>query len=136
MTEEQQKKTLELKHMTNGVTGEESIAKEANGTGGAACSPAPAGGCCQGNGGGFTCCQSDLPEEKQDKSVPAEENHKSSTTETDKESGAAGKKGHMKICQMPNWFETWERKDTYATLAVVTAAATVFVAFRIYKNTN
>ncbi|KAK1619742.1 hypothetical protein QYE76_025259 [Lolium multiflorum] len=133
MTEEQQKKALELKHMTNGVTGEESSAKEANGTNGAACSPAPAGGCCQGNGGGFTCCQSDQPEEKQDKSVPAEENHKSSTAETDKESG---KKGHMKICQMPNWFETWERKDTYATLAVVTAAATVFVAFRIYKNAN
>jgi hypothetical protein len=133
MTEEQQKKALELKHMTNGVTGEESSAKEANGTNGAACCPAPAGGCCQGNGGGFTCCQSDQPEEKQDKSVPAEENHKSSTTETDKESG---KKGHMKICQMPNWFETWEAKDTYATLAVVAAAATVFVAFRIYKNAN
>jgi hypothetical protein len=87
MTEEQQKKALELKHMTNGVTGEESSAKEANGTNGAACCPAPAGGCCQGNGGGFTCCQSDQPEEKQDKSVPAEENHKSSTAETDKESG-------------------------------------------------
>jgi hypothetical protein len=37
---------------------------------------------------------------------------------------------------MPNWFETWEAKDTYATLAVVAAAATVFVAFRIYKNAN
>uniref|UniRef100_A0ACD5YKN1 Uncharacterized protein n=1 Tax=Avena sativa TaxID=4498 RepID=A0ACD5YKN1_AVESA len=133
MTEEQQKKALELKHMTNGVTEEESSAKEANETDGAACNPAPAGGCCQGNGGGFTCCQSDLPEEKQDKSVPAEENHESSRTETDKESG---KKGNMKICQMPNWFETWERKDTYATLAVVTAVASVFIAFRIYKNTN
>ncbi|CAM0944454.1 unnamed protein product [Alopecurus aequalis] len=126
MTEEQQKKALELKQSAK-------ESPEVNGTNGAACNPAPAGGCCQGNGGGFTCCQSDVPEEKQDKSVPAEENHKSSTTGTD---GAASKKGHMKVCQMPNWFETWERKDTYATLAVVTAAASVFVAFRIYKNAN
>ena len=124
MTEEQQKKALELKHMTNGMTEVSKQSPEANGTNG---NPAPAGGCCQGNGGGFTCCQSDLPEEKQDKS---------STRETGKESGAASKKGGMKVCQMPNWFETWERKDTYATLAVVTAAATVFVAFRIYKNAN
>ena len=94
MTEEEQKKALELmKHMTNEVTGEESSAKEVNGTDGAACNPAPAGGCCQGNGGGFTCCQSDLPEEeKKDKSILAEDQkHKSSATETDKESG---KKGH------------------------------------------
>ncbi|KAM3409635.1 hypothetical protein ACQJBY_002118 [Aegilops geniculata] len=139
LSEEQQKKALELRHATNGLTEEESNAKEspeANGTNGAACNPAPAGGCCQGNGGGFTCCQSDLPEAKQDKSIPAEQNHKSSTTESDKENGAASKKGRMKICRTPTWFETWDRSDTYTTLAVVASAATVFAAFRCYKAMN
>nr|BAJ92474.1 predicted protein [Hordeum vulgare subsp. vulgare] len=140
LSEEQQKKALELRHVTNGVTEEESSAKEspeANGTNGAAaCNPTPAGGCCQGNGGGLTCCQSDLPETKQDKSIPAEQKHRSSTTESDKENGAASKKGCMKICRMPTWFETWDRSDTYTTLAVVAAAATAFAAFRCYKAMN
>uniref|UniRef100_A0A453PGC2 Sucrase/ferredoxin-like family protein n=1 Tax=Aegilops tauschii subsp. strangulata TaxID=200361 RepID=A0A453PGC2_AEGTS len=133
MSEEQQKQALELRHMTNGVAGQESSAKEspeANGTDGA-----PAGGCCQGNGGALSCCQSDLPEGKQDKSIPAEQNRRISKTESVKESVAASK-GRMRICRMPTWFETWDRSDTYTTLAVVAAAATVFVAFRAYKTMN
>ncbi|KAL5207031.1 hypothetical protein ABZP36_031466 [Zizania latifolia] len=129
LSEEQQRKALELKHMTNGVTEDGASAQESpegTGTDASACNPAAAGGCCQGNGG-FTCCQSDLPKEKWDKS------DQKSSEETDKEC-AAGNKGHTKICSMPTWFETWERADTYATLAVVAAAASVFVAFRIYKN--
>jgi len=113
LSEEQQKEALELRHAKE--------TPEANGTNGA-----PAGGCCQGNGSRSNCCQSDQPEEKQDKSIPAE---------GDKES-VAGKKGRMKICQMPTWFETWDKSDTYTTLAVVGAAATVFVAFRCYKTMN
>lgn len=138
LSEEQQKEALELRHMTNGVTEEESRAKEspeANGTAGAACNPAAGVGCCQGNGS-FTCCQSDVPEEKQDKGIPDEQNHKSAKAENDKESVAGSKKGHMKICQMPSWLETWERADTYATLGVVAAAASVFIAFRFYKSMN
>ncbi|CAO2047672.1 unnamed protein product [Urochloa humidicola] len=128
LSEEQQKQALELRNMTNGT-------KE-TGTDGASCNPpATGGGCCQGNGG-FTCCQTDLPKEKQDKSVAAEQNQKGSEKENDKESGAGSKKGHTKTCPMPTWFETWERADTYAALAVVAAAASVFVAFRIYKNLN
>jgi hypothetical protein len=53
LCEEQQKKTLELRIMTNGGSGaKESI--EATGTDGASCNPALAGGCCQGNGGNTT----------------------------------------------------------------------------------
>ncbi|RLN08364.1 hypothetical protein C2845_PM11G27510 [Panicum miliaceum] len=73
---------------------------------------------------------------KQDKSVAAEQNQKGSQQENDKESGTGSKKGHTKTCPMPTWFETWERADTYAALAVVAAAASAFVAFRIYKNLN
>ncbi|KAJ1280789.1 hypothetical protein BS78_04G259600 [Paspalum vaginatum] len=124
---EQQKQALEEYHSTVNMT---NGAKETE-TDGASCNPAAAGGCCQGNGG-FTCCQTSLLDEKQDKSVAAELNQKSSEKENDKESGAGSKKG----CPMPTWFETWERADTYATLAVVAAAATVFVAFRVYKNLN
>ncbi|XP_040376579.1 uncharacterized protein LOC102704032 [Oryza brachyantha] len=130
LSEEQQRKALELKHTTNGVTedGAHESPEEAQ-TVGATCNPAAAGGCCQGNGG-FTCCQSELPKETQ----AAEENHKNSEKGTDKESASGTKKGHMKICSMPTWFETWERADTYAALGIVAAAASVFVAFRIYKN--
>lgn len=127
LSEEQQKQTLELRTMTNG-------AKE-TGTDGVSCNPTAAGGCCQGNGG-FSCCQTNQKDETQDKSVAAEVNQKSSEKESDKDSGAGSKKGHVRSCPMPTWFETWERADTYAALSVVAAAATVFVAFRVYKNLN
>jgi hypothetical protein len=53
LCEEQQKKALELRNMTNGRSGaKESL--EATGTDGASCNPAPAGGCCQGNGSNTT----------------------------------------------------------------------------------
>ncbi|XP_066322513.1 uncharacterized protein [Miscanthus floridulus] len=130
LSEEQQKQALELRSMLNG--GKESL--EETGTDGASCNPAAAGGCCQGNGG-FTCCQTDLPKEKQDKSIAADQNPKSSE-ENDKEGGAGSKKGNTKTCPMPTWFETWERADTYAALAAVAAAAAVFVSVRIYKNLN
>jgi len=130
LSEEQQKQALELRSMLNG--GKESL--EETGTDGASCNPAAAGGCCQGNGG-FSCCQTDLPKEKQDKSIAAEQNPKSSE-ENDKEGGAGSKKGNSRTCPMPTWFETWERADTYAALAAVAAAAAVFVSFRIYKNLN
>uniref|UniRef100_A0A0A9D8W4 Uncharacterized protein n=1 Tax=Arundo donax TaxID=35708 RepID=A0A0A9D8W4_ARUDO len=132
LSEEQQKEARELRNMTNGgSSAKESL--EETGTDGASCNPAAAGGCCQGNGA-FTCCQSDLPKEKLDKSVAADQNQKGSEMENGKESGVGSKKGHTKICPMPTWFETWERADTYAALAVVAAAASVFVAFRLYKN--
>ncbi|KAL6912212.1 hypothetical protein ACP4OV_001017 [Aristida adscensionis] len=138
LSAEQQKKALELRNMTNGgsttkESHEETGTNGETGANGASCNPAAAGGCCQGNGG-FTCCQSDLPEEKQDKSVPAEQNQKSSKEENDKGSSVGSKKGHVKTCPMPTWYETWDRADTYATLAVVAAAASVFVAFRFYKS--
>uniref|UniRef100_A0A0D9VKF9 Uncharacterized protein n=1 Tax=Leersia perrieri TaxID=77586 RepID=A0A0D9VKF9_9ORYZ len=133
LSEEEQRKALESKHMTNGVTEDGAHeSPEETGNNGATCNPT-AGGCCQGNGG-FTCCQSDLPKEKQDKSITPEQNQKSSEKGADKESAAGSKKGHIKMCSMPTWFETWERADTNATLGIVAAAASVFVAFRIYKN--
>jgi hypothetical protein len=135
LSEEQQKKALELRNMTNGGSdAKESI--EATGTDGDSCNPVPAGGCCQGNGGGFTCCQSGLPKQSQDKSIPAEQSEKSSGKENGEESSAGSKKQHTKICSMPTWFKTWDRADTSAALAVVAAAASVFVAFRVYKNLN
>jgi hypothetical protein len=130
LSEEQQKQALELRSMTNG--GKESL--EETETDGGACNPAATGGCCQGNGG-FTCCHPDLPKEKRDKSIAIEQNPKS-CEENGKEGGAGSKKGNSKTCPMPTWFETWERADTYAALAVVAAAAAVFISFRIYKNLN
>ncbi|BAF09895.2 Os02g0725100 [Oryza sativa Japonica Group] len=133
LSEEEQRKALESKHVTNGVTEDGAHESPEETTNGSACNPVAAGGCCQGNGG-FTCCQSDLP--KEDKSITAEQNQKSSEKGADKECAAGSKKRHMKMCSMPTWFETWETADTYAALGIVAAAASVFVAFRIYKNLN
>ncbi|GJN22085.1 hypothetical protein PR202_gb09618 [Eleusine coracana subsp. coracana] len=101
LSEEQQKKALDLRNMANGGSkAQESL--EATVTDDASCNPAAAGGCCQGNGGGFTCCQSDLPKERQDKSVPAEQNEKSSGKENGKEAVLAARRGTRRYARCPH----------------------------------
>ncbi|KAL5548694.1 hypothetical protein UlMin_003925 [Ulmus minor] len=94
-------------------------------------------GCCQENGNS-TCCQNPiLPEKK----------HGSNTNETAKKvtekrenriivSRVNSGKGFptRKVCSMPTWFESWEREDTYAALAVACAAVSVGVAYSCYKQ--
>ena len=47
----------------------------------------------------------------------------------------SGKVGSAhKVCAMPTWFESWEREDMYAALAVVCAAASVAIAYSCYKQ--
>lgn len=42
--------------------------------------------------------------------------------------------GTRKVCTMPTWFESWEREDSYAVLAVISAAVSVAVAYNCYKQ--
>ncbi|KAK4746342.1 hypothetical protein SAY87_012654 [Trapa incisa] len=95
-------------------------------------------GCCQGNGSS-SCCQSSFSGEKS-------KNH--DTGEKTIDINSETRKGEKlvwplnsgkgtrtrKVCSMPTWYESWERDDTYAALAVVCAAISVAVAYRCYKQ--
>ncbi|ERN19217.1 hypothetical protein AMTRI_Chr10g232300 [Amborella trichopoda] len=97
----------------------------------------PVVGCCQGEGSGSSCCQ-DVGQEEQPKDLKAEE-----VGPTKVKANGAGPtkvkaKGacSRKICVMPSWFESWEREDTYAVLAVIGAAASVALAYQCYRRLN
>ncbi|KAI4320847.1 hypothetical protein MLD38_034288 [Melastoma candidum] len=94
--------------------------------------------CCQ-EGGNSGCCQQGLPAyedyldcmDKDGKvAVASRKIGKRYLTRTKSGKGA----GWRKVCAMPTWWETWEREDTYATLAVVCAAASVAVAYSCYRQ--
>ncbi|KAH7660216.1 Thioredoxin-like ferredoxin protein [Dioscorea alata] len=84
-------------------------------------------GCCQGTRNA-SCCQVESREAKpennhtseQAKKVPQDKNNKGSSS--------------RKICSVSTWFENWEREDTYATLAVVAAVASIAVAYTCFKQ--
>lgn len=84
-------------------------------------------GCCQGTRNA-SCCQVESREAKsennhtgeQAKKIPQDKNNKGSSS--------------RKICSVSTWFENWEREDTYATLAVVAAVASIAVAYTCFKQ--
>ncbi|KAF4397351.1 hypothetical protein G4B88_027091 [Cannabis sativa] len=77
-------------------------------------------GCCQGANGGVTCCR-DVSLEQSDKSE-------------EKKVGVCSKEGS--ICKLSSWFRKLDRADMYAAAAVVSAIATVAVAYGFYKRSN
>ncbi|XP_073010581.1 uncharacterized protein [Typha latifolia] len=137
LTEEDQKRALELRHQLNSVmerNAKESLQADEK-VGLVSDSPMPADSCCQGSGG-FTCCQNGSAKEKLESSGTDEQKTGKNLEESETEIIGSNKKGSStrKICPMPTWYETWEREDTYAALAVVAAAASVFVAYSCYKQ--
>ena len=84
-----------------------------------------AGGCCQGPG--FTCGRS-----SPQGTAAVSDIKINSNGEAAKHGGTT--KVARKICSMPTWLERWEREDTYAALAVATAAVAVVVAYGCYKK--
>ncbi|KAG0467242.1 hypothetical protein HPP92_018822 [Vanilla planifolia] len=96
--------------------------------------PAPTGGCCQGSAAA-ACCQNGPSNETsanpRPKSGP-EETHNISPQPRNKETKS--KTGSRRACKVPTWFESWEREDTYAALAVVAALASVAVAYGCYRQ--
>jgi hypothetical protein len=83
-------------------------------------------GCCQTNGTtsastSTPCCQS-LTKCNDDKSK------KSSKKQTMRKNSV------RKVCAMPTWFDSWEHEDTYAVVAVLSAAASISVAYSCFKQ--
>lgn len=96
-------------------------------------------GCCQQNGSS-SCCQNPVLPEKD--IADANERTAKVTPEKKKNNNKKplsrinGSKGSSarKVCAMPTWFESWERDDTYAALAVACAVVSVAVAYKCYRQ--
>eukprot|EP00262_Sarcandra_glabra_P006820 TRINITY_DN19374_c0_g1_i1.p1 TRINITY_DN19374_c0_g1~~TRINITY_DN19374_c0_g1_i1.p1 ORF type:complete len:428 (+),score=64.06 TRINITY_DN19374_c0_g1_i1:139-1422(+) len=134
LSEEDQRKTQDHRLQLNGDAGTEKISKamEISSTGNG--TDVDLLGCCQGSGT-TTCCQSSSPEEKIEKEHANEEDAKVVEKKSNKENKISNKGVcTRKACAMPTWFESWEREDTYAALAVVAAAVSVAVAYHCYRQ--
>ncbi|XP_074573684.1 uncharacterized protein LOC141830096 [Curcuma longa] len=137
LSEDEQKAALNLLKVQPDVGSDENNNKEfinasVNGGTNAA---TPVESCCQGNPNS-TCCQV-TPKETPILSKTQDE----SAQEIEQESGnkyrdASNNQGPRtrKLYKLPTWFESWEREDTYAALAVVAAIASVSVAYSYYRQ--
>ncbi|XP_047335008.1 uncharacterized protein LOC124938584 [Impatiens glandulifera] len=100
--------------------------------------------CCQTNGRRLYCCQNTSSQEKTNGSGRNNEKRTKTRSENDDNNKSTSKKRSSysrkvftrRICNMPTWFESWERDDTYATLSVVVAAVSVAFAYGYYKRMN
>lgn len=142
LSEEEQKKTQELRFKVHGGSSMDRSLKETTQTNeesGRVCESQTRGeGCCQVNGD-FSCCQNPMLEEKREDPpvVPnfATETKKSSKKPVSRKNSGKGV-GPRRVCSMPTWYESWEREDTYAALAVVMAAISVAFAYKCYRQSS
>ncbi|BFG33560.1 hypothetical protein CerSpe_198340 [Prunus speciosa] len=145
LSEEQQKKSQELRLQLNGETNvgksatELTQPKEREMNTSVCRSQVEIGGCCQENRNS-SCCQNAVFIEKLN-SPDLNEMAAKETTDKKKSSRKLlsrinnGKGASMrKVCAMPTWFQSWEREDTYAAFAVVCAAVSVGIAYSCYKQ--
>ncbi|KAK4439686.1 Altered inheritance of mitochondria protein 32 [Sesamum alatum] len=143
LSEEDQKKSQELRFQVNGGTTMDRSTKESarvnEGSAGTCASQVEGTGCCQVNGG-FSCCQKSVSQEKRldpdSTDIPANSTsgkNKSSKKQVSRNNSGKGT-GPRKVCSMPTWYESWEREDTYTALAVISAAMSVAFAYRCYKQ--
>ncbi|KAL3508351.1 hypothetical protein ACH5RR_027752 [Cinchona calisaya] len=141
LKEDEQKNSQEVRLQLNGGTNLERSTKNltqtndscANGCG----SQAEALGCCQMNGSSL-CCQNpsenkETPELNEGAGKFTDEKNKSVRQQVSRRNSGKGGSSR-KVCCMPTWFESWEREDTYATLAVIGAALSVAFAYNCYKQ--
>ncbi|CAA0832471.1 Sucrase/ferredoxin-like family protein [Striga hermonthica] len=141
LSEEEQKKCLEQRSMLNGGTNADRTTKETKEV--AASSSCTSGsdvkGCGQANGG-FSCCQSPILLEKCG-DFDFEEVAANCMTDEKKKKKSKNQislnnvgKGTRKVSSMPMWYESWEREDTYAALAVVAAALSIVFSYKCFKE--
>ncbi|MCL7033382.1 hypothetical protein MKW94_014790 [Papaver nudicaule] len=96
-------------------------------------------GCCQGNESS-SCCQ--VPERielnnhvvNEEVKMSKEKKKKKSVDKKLLRTNSVKGTSTRKVCAMPTWFESWEREDTYAALAVVGAFVSVAIAYSSYKK--
>ncbi|KAG5254714.1 hypothetical protein OIU77_022149 [Salix suchowensis] len=95
-------------------------------------------GCCQQNGSS-SCCQNpvipekDTVDAKERTAKVTPEKMKSNKKPLSRKNSGKGSTAR-KVCAMPTWFESWERDDTYAALAVACAVVSVAVAYKCYRQ--
>lgn len=143
LSEEEQTKSQELRVQLNGGTGDgkptkETLQTQTNEMDTAACgSQIEVMACCQENGNS-SCCQNPVLSGKMEKLFEREAKvtpeKKKSSKMTISRSSSNKSACTRKVCAMPTWFESWEREDTYAALAVVCAAVSVAIACHCYKQ--
>uniref|UniRef100_A0A5K1A2T4 Uncharacterized protein n=3 Tax=Nymphaea colorata TaxID=210225 RepID=A0A5K1A2T4_9MAGN len=91
-------------------------------------------GCCGGSGGGFTCCQ-DIGRSEGNGGVDIKKKSGGEDASPARNKCASAKsKGWS--CSLPSWFETWEKEDTFAALAIIGAVASVVVAYSFYRRSH
>ncbi|RRT72106.1 hypothetical protein B296_00005793, partial [Ensete ventricosum] len=93
------------------------------------------GGCCQGVGNA-TCCQVMPKESPENHIAQVQEAPDIAQKSSGKDTNAGSSKDACsgKLCAVSTWFKSWEREDTYAALAVVSAIASVAVAYSCYRQ--
>ncbi|KAM7250302.1 hypothetical protein ACFE04_022185 [Oxalis oulophora] len=140
LSEEEQKTAQELRLQLNGQVNVEKPTEEltkvkSNGgkiaVNGCKVDKVEIMGCCQGNG--TSCCQNPLLLLDMDTLDTDEGMVK--MTEKKKSNKNKGSGSTRKAC-MNSWFDSWEREDTYAALAVFCAAASVAIAYSCYKQSK
>ncbi|KAL3851121.1 hypothetical protein ACJIZ3_013003 [Penstemon smallii] len=145
LTEEEQKKSQELRFQANGRPDVDRITKDSTQTSevsaGICSSQVEGTSCCQVNVG-FSCCQNPLSQEK---IIGTDSTQFVSNTTAEKKNNTKKQvlrnnsikgTGPRKVCSMPTWYETWEHEDTYAALAVIAATMSVAFAYSCYKRLN
>ncbi|KAK3021557.1 hypothetical protein RJ639_046505 [Escallonia herrerae] len=135
LSEEDQRKCQDLRLRANGGANLEKSSKDSTETNDiiatASQSQTEINGCCQANGTS-PCCQSSDADLNGNAKFTAEKKKSSKRQISQTNSG----KGSCtrKVCTMPTWFESWEREDTYAALAVLSAVVSVGIAYNCYKQ--
>lgn len=140
LSEEDQKKTQELRFLVHGGSNMDRSTKDftqTNEESASICASQLEGtGCCQVKGG-FSCCQNPMLQEKREDPEVAvnftAEKKKSSKKQVLRRNSGKGI-GPRKVCSMPTWYESWEREDTYAALAVIGAAISVAFTYKCYRQ--
>lgn len=141
LSEEEQRQSQEWRLQLNGDSNvERSIDDFTDDRANLCESQAQGAGCCQGSVS-FCCRQNhEVPEKgkSHDTNEAAESAPEKNTRLRKQVSSHSHSKGasYPRAQNLPTWFESWEREDTYAVLAVIAAAASVAFAYNCYKHLN
>lgn len=141
LSEEEQRQSQELRLQLNSdSTVERSIDDFTDDRANLCESQAQDAGCCQGSAS--FCCRENHKVPEKGKSPDTNEAAESASEKNmrlrKQMSSHSNSKGasYERSRNLPTWFESWEREDTYAVLAVIAAAASVAFAYNCYKHLN
>lgn len=90
--------------------------------------------CCQGIATSSCCQNGDFNGKSDNHNVNLEEQEHQLVLPLQKNKEGKPSTSIRKMSALPTWFESWEREDTYAVLAVVTAIASVAVVYSCYRQ--